>query len=601
LCAAISRQFFNPEQKKALANALGKQHERFSLELFWRDIDFSDLPFLQTLLSAIPQDKLLDKLLNMDDTGNTEIHSLVNNTSEVLSMILRRLPPEELLGALESQNDQGETVLHSAVFAQVTESVQIILSLIQAPERLDFVMIRNNKGESALEKAAVNPEVLKAILDLIPQEQHLQALAEAKGDKTLLSFSAQNPESLRFLLSLIPEDKRLEQVSIQDFLGQTPLHNAAQNHESLKMLLNLYPENEAPKAVMVKDNEGRTVVHFAHQNPESLRMLLNLYPMEQRLELLKMPTKSGQTLLHKAASHPESLSILLSLYPENNRLEALKAQDNRGRSVLEMAASHFPKSLETLLNLLPKELSLDALEIKTKSLFETAIQNCESLNILLKSYPKEERLNAVKQNNRAGYCLLFSAAKYPKSLKLILSLYPEQERLAAVTTAVNGKTVLNFAQENTSSVTTILSLLPEESRLAFLKSNVCSSGLPKSVCELLYNELVQLPDSFAPLYIGLHRSFSAHKQLQSSRPIFWERVPVPNSVFSEFANSQTVEEVKQMILDFLTNQRHQVLPLFHEVWNLVAPDFNRDINALRRQWNMPLEGPPANNTQTRST
>ena len=50
--------------------------------------------------------------------------------------------------------------------------------------------------------------------------------------------AARNPESLKIILSLLPENGRLEAVQEKDKYGATVLHYAASNPESLKIIFN---------------------------------------------------------------------------------------------------------------------------------------------------------------------------------------------------------------------------------------------------------------------------------------------------------------------------------------------------------------------------
>jgi ankyrin repeat protein len=508
---ALTKGFFNPEQKKALAYALGKNHPLAPIHFFTASPGFSDWSFVVDVLSVVPEPHRLE--------------------------------------AVKVKNKFGQTVLHSV--ANNPESLKAILSLVPEKERLEGVKVKNQFGDTVLHLVANNPELLKAILSLYPEEERLEAVkVQDDGGNTVLHHVAKNPESLKTVLSLYPEEERLEAVKVQNKSGDTLLHLAADNPESLKAILSLYPEEERLEAVKAKNKYGETVLHKAADNPESLKAILSLYPEEERLEAVKVKNKYGETVLQKAADNPESFKAILSLYPEEERLEAVKMRDNIGRTVLHGAVDYL-----------------------------------ESLKAILSLVPEKERLEAVKVRDNMGTTLLHRAANKPESLKTILSLYPEEERLEAVKVRNNmGTTVLHRAANKPESLKALLTLVPEEERILMLKTEV-GSGL---VCDKLKDTPLELEHSFAPSYIRLHHFLKSQSTGPASFSFFAH--PAPTSLMNGFKNAQSFDEVKQVVVDFLSDKGHESLPLAQRLWNLVAPNSEKSIEVLCAQWGMPLGG-----------
>ena len=104
-----------------------------------------------------------------------------------------------------------------------------------------------------------------------------------------------------------------------------------------------------------------------------------------------------------------------------------------------------------------------------------SFSNPESLKVILECYPKNQRLDAVKEPNFNRGTVLHEAILYPESVKTILELLPENQRLEAVKAkGFDRFTTLDIAVTNKpESFEIILGLLPENQRLdAVIDSDV---------------------------------------------------------------------------------------------------------------------------------
>jgi ankyrin repeat protein len=240
---------------------------------------------------------------------------------------------------ITKKDNNGNTALHLA--ALYPESLKAILELLPENERLLAVKEKNNNGDTVLHKALYYPKLLRVILELLPEDARIAVFNEKNdnGD-TSLHQVAYYPESLRVILDLYPENERLAAVKEKNNDGDTLLHKATSYPESLRVILDLYPENERLTAVKEKNIFGNTLLHNAANNPESLRVILDLYPENERLAAVKEKNNNGDTLLHKVTSYPESLRVILDLYPENERLAAVKEKNNSGDSIFSRALSY---------------------------------------------------------------------------------------------------------------------------------------------------------------------------------------------------------------------------------------------------------------------
>jgi hypothetical protein len=278
-------------------------------------------------------------------------------------------------------------------------------------------------------------------------------------------------------------------------------------------------------------------------------------PQPQRLALLETPDGEGRTVLHRATEDPQAFIKLLNFYPEGERLAALRLKTEAGSRVLHWAGGHV-----------------------------------ESLRAVLNEYPKEEQLSALmEQDDNASSVLHWSGAS-PQSLSLILSLYPEHQRLDALNQKnEEDQTVVQEAAQNIESLKAILNQIPEKSRIDVLKTKVTKS---QCVCDKLADATLELEDSFAPTYIRLHRLLNTPSTAESSSSFFTH--PLTTSLANRFKSAQTFDEVKQLLIDFLFEHRHQSLHLSHQLWALLAPKTDKNLDALRAQWSMPAQDPNLN-------
>lgn len=94
-----------------------------------------------------------------------------------------------------------------------------------------------------------------------------------------------------------------------------------------------------------------------------------------------------------------------------------------------MAVAH-PKSLLVLLKFYPINAYIVALKEKSKgaNVLAVTIENHpESLGILLRALPHDERLALVTEQAQKGYSILGHAAKYPESLRAILLSFDNEK------------------------------------------------------------------------------------------------------------------------------------------------------------------------------
>lgn len=257
--------FQSVEQKKSLAQAIVKYHERFDKELpilSWA-IETNNDVFLQEAINSFKKDQLIAAI---------ELSTTIDNNSPL--------------------RHQGIAPLHLA--SHYPNLFKIIFD--QYPD------------DASRRQAATNVK-----------DNH---------GATLFHHSTVKFESFKILGDLFTEDKEALSVGLQtkDLHNRIPLNWAAQNNaESFKNLLTYYPDDQA----RLKAISENMVLYDAIIIPESLKISLSLYPEAQRLQAVTSHNFSKtkiENVLFIAKNRPESLIAILECLPEKDRLMALNTR-----------------------------------------------------------------------------------------------------------------------------------------------------------------------------------------------------------------------------------------------------------------------------------
>jgi hypothetical protein len=449
--------------------------------------------------------------------------------------------------------------------------------------------------------------------------QSVPLILKLVNSHALLHLCIELPKTLSRILNLIPESKRLDAIKSEDELGNTLLHSAAAHGESLQVLLKYIPEGELVDWLKLQNKAGNTALLHAANDPSVLTELLSGIPQEQRLEVVSVPNTSKTTLIHGILPNENALHAVFRLIPEDKRLSLLRI-----KSLMDYAVK-LPKSLICLVNLLPEHQRLEALMIKLEEMDETvlftlieetdtltelfktsipkedhlkalmsktqddtpllckAVYAPKTLELLLSLCPDDQRLSLIKTADACGQNALHFASNYPESLELLLSVYPEEERMAAILEE-GAEFDSVFSDSGTEALLVLLRLIPEKFRIDFLKSNRGA----ESVCDALEAEVCTLDNSFAPVYIGLHHLLEQYTEEDTSgNSAAFFAPPKAPSIIADFQNAKTFEEVKAVVVRFLSDERNKSLPMSKELWDLLGPDLGEDIDALRSKWGMP--------------
>lgn len=105
--------------------------------------------------------------------------------------------------------------------------------------------------------------------------------AKDKYGDTPLYFAANKPELLKAMLDILPEEERFAAVQVKDKRCETSLDYATRNPELLKVILNLLPANDRLATVHLKDKYGKTLLHYGANCPETLKVICDFFSKEQ--------------------------------------------------------------------------------------------------------------------------------------------------------------------------------------------------------------------------------------------------------------------------------------------------------------------------------
>jgi hypothetical protein len=283
-------------------------------------------------------------------SNDTVLH-VAAQRPECLKVILESLPAQQRIFAvsqaktprLESWHkymDTPNTVLHLA--HNNPQSLKTILELLPENQRFNAITLEKEIGQgrsiTVLYNAYANPDSLKAILESFPIEKRLNLIektADENGD-SILHYAALYPQSLEVILNLLPEHQRLEAILLPNKCGDTVLHWVFNDRDesltkSLKLLLASLSKDHLLQAINTPNINGKTVMHLVAKAPSSLKTLLQFLPNPQK--------KDTKLLDIITADHPELLGVLAP-FLEEQRLDAVvSVAENPGSQTMLIANS----------------------------------------------------------------------------------------------------------------------------------------------------------------------------------------------------------------------------------------------------------------------
>ena len=376
----------------------------------------------------------------------TEIRALERSPMSTFRKIWNSDSPEDIIHWLPSIPESERLDVLKPWIKSHSFSLNTILPLLPANERLQALQILSNDGLNDCHRSISNETTVQQILDCLPQKDILPALLfPNRFGKNGVQQAIPYPKTLQVILQYL---NKAEQILALKPTGEFPISSlsfAASYPASLAMILPLY-------TIQDRLNE-RHILRLALQYPESLQMLLLGLPTPSVLEAITQLHYNKSTLLGEAIKYPEALSILLS----QPGIEASLSQ-KRLIEYLDLSRTH-PEAFVMFLEIIPPEQRLECIS-KVE-----LIENTPYLEIIFNHLPKAHQQALLQHSNFKGHHFLFHLCKHPQSLIHIVEQHPHID-LRPVLSEYDafGNNVLHRVASNASALQLILKLYPEDQR-----------------------------------------------------------------------------------------------------------------------------------------
>lgn len=355
-------------------------------------IDLSNLTHPQEILfsvleygffTAVQIDHLIGAIANKFGAGEKVRFALAAGKNDVVVAIVGALKKEDRFSAIQYS-------IHK--IANNLKLLEKILSLLDEKDRLAAVSIPNSNSdlrETILYDAT--PERLIMVLSLLSPKDFFSALQVKDGcwEVTPLHTAIYNPESLKTIISLLPQEYHSRAREDRRYGGDTLLHSAikatrgtysieAVHLSSIQILLSWYSSSEATTtALKAQNNYKETVLHIATHNSVVLKLILSSMLEKDFREIVQVKDRYGNTPLHNASNNSESLKVILDRIPPKERFAAVQTRNTDGKTILYSIVHN---SGLTTLNIVLSSLSEDDLfKIIQETLFDIHVPKNKKL------------------------------------------------------------------------------------------------------------------------------------------------------------------------------------------------------------------------------
>ena len=292
-----------------------------------------------------------------------------------------------------------------------------------------------------------------------------------------LSPSPSKRDDIKILLQMLHND---EYSTV--FLNLQP-------HEQGKcmVILSSPPLTAQRDSLLEKLSIGQKITIIEHykdisvEGVECLTAIMKSLPESAHFEAVKKQNKDGQTIIHRAAKHMACLTVLLNSLSVQQRIVAVQIKDNNRQTALYLAENS--DSLDMILKIYPEDERLEALlgdeqEHPTLTFLRQAFFHDELLSVIVNNLPHDlpsedrpEKLRSVRRvlsvlfevHNEA----LSSSPNRMTAISAILSGLPEKQLIEAIKEKQSALLFRAFA-ENPSLLSAYLNRLSESTRLQMI-------------------------------------------------------------------------------------------------------------------------------------
>ncbi|MBL7479425.1 hypothetical protein [Legionella bononiensis] len=304
-------------------------------------------------------------------------------------------------------------------------------------------------GTNILYIAKNNPLLLKAIFNLLPEEERIYAIQNSDRHSTEnILFEINNPVSLNIMFRLIPKKHRLNMMLLANKGANTVLRLHSNDHNLPIELLSLLPKRQRLKAIQDQDYEGNSLLHdFINEEPylKTVKRIMDLLPVDQRLEAVRTINSRRETVLLMASKNPQCLLTLLECIPEEQRFMALCTLNLDGSTLFQQYCVQVLKEkklhhFDTILAMIPLEQrsKFCMLHRSSITMLHKAASDPQILKIILEWIPESERYTLITKKNSDSKSPLSEAMKSTKSMEVIYDLVPAVRDMLARQIPVTG-------------------------------------------------------------------------------------------------------------------------------------------------------------------
>ncbi len=420
LAKAIKADFFNNEQRQALASAIYNNYDRFNLSegiIFWAKRT-GDPKIIETILRCHPEYKWPDLISATDKENNTIVSIIARKSNcKLLKIMLESIPSEKRLALLIKPNKNGKTALNHALYHHKT--LATIFSALSAPDKKKIAQMLDVNADSLLHIIAKNG-----------LSKSMRVMLESQDTSDIASF-----------------------LHKYDRFGYTVFDYCTKNQKCLSVALTYLPTRQLASILESYNRNGMTSLRLAMaQDIARVKLILEHLLPEHRLQVVNMPDTAGKTIVHYAADNLEKIKTILETLRKKDRLLAITLTDQKNTTAAKIAFDD-TEILQTILTLLPRKDRKTALDKVTPGLSSSILHNSAKhrnddlfIFLLLKLYRRSERLTQLlcKQNERTALdYLIDDNERLSDRILALLRALPQNDHLALLKSTANNKIMLD--------------------------------------------------------------------------------------------------------------------------------------------------------------
>ncbi len=331
------------------------------------------------------------------------IHVLAANHG-LLKLVLERLPREERLDFIMLTTDEGESVLDKAT--EDNRCLRLVLEIYPQSERLNAVLFRG--GIPLLHEFVEAPEKFKIIFNSLTLAQKMQVI-DRMVEKSWFGFWLAHAETVLASLSSLPKDK-IKDILTREFQPhKNRIYTCPVNiifdkwepntlHQLIDMIdkKHLWKRNFLSDNVFYPDDVYRAMVN----KPSTFKKIFTNLPLREKCEVYSTYAWGNDTFISLANN--DIFIFMIESLPLNHRIKACLLKDKKGKYRLHQACEDGCYDVvESILKLIPRDKIADVLRAKNhcgQSMINLSMQDKELLKLISRYFPRGFIFNTDGKN-----------------------------------------------------------------------------------------------------------------------------------------------------------------------------------------------------------